>query len=238
MANIVKAAVFRSLPVILPGAADVQTEKIGREASNSDLSATLKGFEPTAVVVEAITGTAAAARSPVDEKKAADIEAEARDRGYREGYEAGSKSAQEEWRTRIDRLDRVIVAFEDAQAECLANAEDDAVAIAFEAALRMLGDKRASLDVVAEVVSSVRGDQSSSEPITVRVNSNDYEALIAEPAIIALEDEQQKIRLIEDPRITMGGCIVETDRGALDARIETQIDRLRKTLLEARAAGQ
>jgi flagellar assembly protein FliH len=102
----------------------------------------------------------------------------------------------------------------------------------------MLGEKRASLDVIAEVVSSVRGDQSSSEPITVRVNSNDYEALIAEPAIIALEDEQQKIRLIEDPRITMGGCIVETDRGALDARIETQIDRLRKTLLEARAAGQ
>jgi flagellar assembly protein FliH len=237
VANIVKATILRSQPVTLPGAADVQAEKPGRESNNSELSAALKGFEPTAVVVEAITGTAAAARNLLDEKRVADIEAEARERGCREGYEAGSKSAQDEWRARIDRLDGVIAAFEDARAECLANAEDDAVAIAFEAVLRMLGDNRASLDVIAEVVFSIRGDQASSEPITVRVNSNDYEALIAEPAIIALEDEQQKIRLIEDPRIGMGGCIVETDRGSLDARIETQIDRLRKILLEVRAAG-
>jgi flagellar biosynthesis/type III secretory pathway protein FliH len=42
---------------------------------------------------------------------------------------------------------------------------------------------------------------------------------------------------VADKSIDLGGCVVETDGGTLDARLVTQVDRLRATLLAARAAG-
>ncbi len=238
MARIVKAPTFNARPVTLPGAADAESRHA--ESEGNRLAPALRGFDSAAVAVAAIAGTPAGARAAAAPNTAiADAEAEARERGYKAGHQAALKSVQDEWGARVERLERVIAAFEDAQAESLDRAEDDAVAIAFAAISRMLGDKRASLDLIAEIVADIRRDESNdAEPIVVRVKSDDYEALIAEPFIIALEDEHRKIRLVEDPRVMLGGCIVETSRGSLDARIETQIDRLRKVLLETRAAGR
>ena len=41
-----------------------------------------------------------------------------------------------------------------------------------------------------------------------------------------------------DEKVALGGCIVETEGGLLDARIETQIERLRGALLKARAVAR
>lgn len=41
------------------------------------------------------------------------------------------------------------------------------------------------------------------------------------------------VRLRVDPALSPGGCVVETDAGSLDARVETQLERIREALLPA-----
>lgn len=53
-----------------------------------------------------------------------------------------------------------------------------------------------------------------------------------------LHDEAQPPRLgaalVADERVALGGCIVETDAGSLDGRLETRLAELKAVLLEAR----
>jgi len=47
-----------------------------------------------------------------------------------------------------------------------------------------------------------------------------------------------KVELVADEEIGLGGCVVETSGGSLDARIETQVQHLRETLLKVRRGGE
>ena len=42
------------------------------------------------------------------------------------------------------------------------------------------------------------------------------------------------LEIVADDSIALGGCLLETARGGLDARLETQVQRLRELLLAAR----
>jgi flagellar assembly protein FliH len=44
------------------------------------------------------------------------------------------------------------------------------------------------------------------------------------------------LEIVSDEGIELGGCLLETARGGLDARLETQVQRLRELLLAARRA--
>ena len=45
-----------------------------------------------------------------------------------------------------------------------------------------------------------------------------------------------RLELVADERVELGGCLIETDGGTLDGRLETQLKRLRDTLLDAARA--
>lgn len=162
--------------------------------------------------------------------------AEARERGYQDGLSAGQHAGKEEWRLRVERLLSVIEGIERTKAESESRLAEEAVAIAFESVVKILGRRQASHQAIAEVVEQTRRASSGAEPMVVRVSPDDYEALLVEPVLIELEDQRGAIRLVEDPRVMLGGCIVESSRGTLDARLETQIERLKSVLLDVQKA--
>lgn len=70
--------------------------------------------------------------------------------------------------------------------------------------------------------------------VTVAVHPDDR-ALADEvlPAILERVARGDHAKLQEDESITRGGCIVRTGEGVIDARLETQIERIAETLLPA-----
>lgn len=163
--------------------------------------------------------------------------AQVRAQAYREGHEAGMKAGQDEWRGRGERLSSIADGIERAQAETAMRTAEEAVAIAFEAVTKILGNTALARLAIVEVVEQIRDASPGMEPLTVRVGPDDYEVLLGEPSLIELEDQRGFIRLVEDPRVLLGGCIVESSRGTLDARLETQIQRLKSVLLDAHKAN-
>jgi flagellar assembly protein FliH len=72
------------------------------------------------------------------------------------------------------------------------------------------------------------------ERLVVRLHPADLSALRAAGALQTILPAEQAVSWVADNSIELGGCVVETDGGGLDARLETQIDRMRTTLLAAR----
>ena len=56
--------------------------------------------------------------------------------------------------------------------------------------------------------------------------------LAEEEEIRRLFLDAKTITFVEDESIQPGGCIIETDLGRIDARLETRLDLMKKELLE------
>lgn len=192
-----------------------------------------------AVAIGAVAPEMAGNSVNADEVEAERL-AEARQRAYDEGFKHGQAegrvSIEGEWAGKLHGLVSVVEALQGAREDVFRTMEDDIVALAFEAIVRILGPAPITRLIVEQMVRELFASGDYQDPITVRVSSEDYELLVAEPAIVELEDRRAAIKLVEDARLKLGGCIIETARGALDARIETQLERLRSALLDARAS--
>lgn len=63
--------------------------------------------------------------------------------------------------------------------------------------------------------------------VLVRLNPVDYQYLLAHPGQVPFSTEERDgVKMIEDPSITRGGCLLETSFGEVDATFESQFDEM------------
>jgi flagellar assembly protein FliH len=158
----------------------------------------------------------------------AELRAEAERRGYAIGHEKGEAEARRQLQAQIDRFQGLGAQLAQARAAVLADAEDGVVELAFAALCRILGEQAASRDGVQAMVARCAADVREREQVGIRLHPDDV-ALLGDVA-------GHPARFSADPGIVLGGCIVESATGALDARLEVQLARLAETLLAVRAA--
>lgn len=154
-----------------------------------------------------------------------------RQRGLQEGRAAGAVEIRREAEAELARIRSVAAGLQGALASGIRGLEDVAVAIAFEAVCKMLGTAAVSRDGVRALVHEAVQHAAGAQQVTVRLHPADLASLQAAGGIDAA------VQWVADKSIELGGCVVETDGGTLDARLDTQVERLRATLLAARAAG-
>ena len=152
--------------------------------------------------------------------------------GYAEGLAQGEQAAQAKVAEHLARLAGVMQQLQQARNDMLGGAEDIMVDIAFAAVCRLVGagiGQRASvLATVQQVLSEFR----QHEPLAIYLHPQDLAWVAQAMTELGLNPEQTQLR--PDASIKMGGCLVETAVGTLDARLETQLSRLRETLLQVR----
>ena len=69
--------------------------------------------------------------------------------------------------------------------------------------------------------------------VTIRVNLEDAKLTTAHISdFIKAVENIKGITVVEDSSVDKGGCIVETDFGAIDARISSQLTELETKILE------
>ena len=68
----------------------------------------------------------------------------------------------------------------------------------------------------------------------VKVAPQDFEWLNARRRELLEDGSATEVELVADTQVKWGGCVIEGASGNLDARLETQMQRLRDTLLNAR----
>lgn len=204
-----------------------------------------------------------AAQSSAADADAARIFQEAAQRGHREGFEKGYESgmeraaadaqahlqceiasaiaqATEKLNAHAGRLEALADSFARQAGDLATLAEDEMVALAFEAVCRVLGTHAASRDGVrAQLLHAIEAWESS-EPVTLCLHPDDA-ALLDSDSELATRLRGALPRLLKwqaDPQVELGGCMLKSAQGALDARLETQIEALRDSILRAHEEPQ
>jgi flagellar biosynthesis/type III secretory pathway protein FliH len=116
-------------------------------------------------------------------------------------------------------------------ARLIGQAEADMVALALGVAERLV---RARLEVdaglmaslVAGVLEQVRGKRQ----VVIWAHPADVPALEASRGRLVAEVEGAALYIEADERVGRGGCVVETEAGRVDARLEVQLDVMRRVL--------
>jgi flagellar assembly protein FliH len=216
-------------------AAALSTDRRTLRARTEPVPAPFTGApQPPAAPSPAIDAQAQAAW----QRKAEQELAAARQREEREGWAAGHAKgvaeAEAAHRDKLQHLDQLIQSAGHSFTQQIEGLEDIAVGIAFEALTKLLGQTLPTREGVQAMVAQVLERTRGQERLVVRLAPSDFYLLLQHPSgepVLA----HPGVELVPDERVELGGCLVETGAGSLDARLETQMAALRQALLRARA---
>ncbi|MES2938212.1 MAG: FliH/SctL family protein [Pseudomonadota bacterium] len=132
---------------------------------------------------------------------------------------------------RLQHLDQLVAGMRAQSQRLAAEAEDDLVALGFEAVCRVLGRRAAEPEVLRGMVRDLLAARASdaAQQLAVHVHPQDHAWLQREPSAPATG-----WNWVADQTVEIGGVLLRWPHGALDARLETQLDALRQTLLRVR----
>lgn len=176
-------------------------------------------------------------RSPAQALLAHD-KAQARDEGRRAGFEAGFAEGRRQGESEV--MEALLAARAEAH-RLEGEARKAAVPLAVRMAERIVGreiarDPSVLLDILSQAVLAAGP---ALDPIVLRVHPEDARLIEAERGtLLAKLGPTTRIRLLLDDTVGRGGCLVETNSLRLDARLESQLDVLARSLLPALAGGQ
>jgi flagellar assembly protein FliH len=162
----------------------------------------------------------------------AEATARAVEEGHANGLSQGTAKAAEAARSKLRRLDTLIGQLGQAFDSKLDDVEDVAVAIAYEAVVKILGTALGTSEGVRAVVAQALAATRQHEKLTVRLAPEDFQLLMQDTEAQILESSGVELR--PDEQVEPGGCIVDTGTGRLDARLHTQLLSLRQVLVQAR----
>ncbi|MCB1214900.1 MAG: hypothetical protein KDK66_05430 [Deltaproteobacteria bacterium] len=147
-----------------------------------------------------------------------------REQARQEGFEAGR---QEGLANAMEMLVRV----KELRSKLFADNEKEILRLVFEIARKIIDrefreDDTAVLNIIRLALSDAVG-----EKVIVRVNPEDYELVKAkEPELLQACEDVRTLSVRQDDQIKPHGCLVETEIGAIDAQLETQLGAIKKAL--------
>jgi flagellar biosynthesis/type III secretory pathway protein FliH len=164
------------------------------------------------------------------------IRAAARDEGWQAGQDAGRAEAATESDRLIALLAEITAVAQAALAEDSAKLADQCAEIVAAALGRIAGAKlvtqKAALGVVNEILKRVTDEHE----LIVRVSAADLPTLQEQKEKLGAAVAGRALTLMADPRVQLGGAIVESKLGSLDGRLEVQLRGLFDTLQAAKSA--
>ena len=159
----------------------------------------------------------------------------ARHAGYQAGFDQACRKVTEEQAESCEALKTLLKSLSDEQAKLIEMAEDAAVEIGFAATAKILGRMSIERGLVEASVKEAINKVSDREGLVVYLAPSDFQTMEALKAQSANGHFWSRIEFEEDDQVGIGGCILRSRLGCLDARLEYQIDELKKILIAARS---
>jgi flagellar assembly protein FliH len=169
-------------------------------------------------------------------RPAVDVEAIERDafaRGFMEGERSGAQSATSGNDVMRQRLAQTIDDVAGLRPALLVRVERQVVQLSLAIAARIVhrevAHDRELLITMARVALDRLGDSSSA---TIRLHPDDHTAV----ANAKRADRPNTVRVVADPLVSAGGCLIDSEYGHIDVGVDAQLEELANGLLASDAA--
>ncbi len=157
-------------------------------------------------------------------EKAQAEQAAIREQSSREGYEEG-----------LGQLNDIIADAKRKYGKILEGAESELLKLSLKIAERIVGkalemDRSILLDIIHKAIQSLKYQKE----IRIRIHPEDVAYLKDQKMqLYAMLGESKEIEVVEDPLVGRGGCIIDTEIGTIDARLETQLKVMERKLIKS-----
>ena len=160
---------------------------------------------------------------------------QAREAGFAQGMREARQQAAEALARQTSAWSASIVALESNVERKLHDVESFAIAVAFEACARVLGDAALDGEQVAAVVRRLLADTRDTPLLRIQLSPGDIEAVRG--AVQSDPHWQHRHLSFEvDPALGAGDCRVVSTHGQLETSLPVQLDMIRQSLLATFAA--
>ncbi|CAG0993056.1 FliH/SctL family protein [Geobacter sp.] len=157
---------------------------------------------------------------------------------YRNGMDEGRRQAERGLANVFKSLRDGVTALTGLRSRVLKESEEDLLKLAVMIARKIVQQEIAQEPaILASLIAAAVGGCTDRDRVVVRLNPDDYTVVAANrQTFLSSLGDDLPITLTPDEGVGPGGCLVETATGTIDARIESQLDEIYRTLLEERSA--
>ena len=172
------------------------------------------------------------------EQEFSKLEELAKHDGFKAGYEEGLEKAQGELEIKTreitEQLNVLLQNIANKVEDDITNLGDILLDVTMASISKVLGHELKNKKNIASIIQNVINLSVSKTNVVVRLSREDYNLLRNNNIKLVNEDEYENLKIIPDDRVTLGGCILETESGTLDGRLETQLTNLHNIILSAK----
>lgn len=154
-----------------------------------------------------------------------EIETQAYIRGFNKGERAGFESAAEKIESLRRKLDEAVEALRRARNRMQRDTEKEILELVLAVAGRVVGHEvQTNRETIVAVVREALQKVENQDTVVIKMNPADIDFLdrLGLP-LSGLSSNPDSLRIDADDSIGIGGCLVETDGGDIDARIESRL---------------
>ena len=156
------------------------------------------------------------------------IEKEAYEKGFAQGEKDGLEMGQKRAEMIAQQLKTILAELEGQRPFLLKVYEKEMVQLVLSISKKIIHhDLQQGEEIIEATLREAFLYMKDRRRVAVHLNPADYQSLLAHSGKDSwIRADQESLRIVEDPAITRGGCLLETPFGDVDATIETQFDEI------------
>ncbi|MGI6548912.1 MAG: FliH/SctL family protein [Syntrophomonadales bacterium] len=168
------------------------------------------------------------------EKEAVLLKEQAMNNGYQSGWERAREEARQQLEQANQQSKDLLEAANRERLDIIRSCEKIIIQMSMDIARKIVEKElTTNSDIIVKLVGSIMEYMNGADAFKILVSPEDFAILVKEfGEHTGLSGGDQKIQVLADQKISRGGCIVETDLGSVDARLETRISSLEDSLMD------
>jgi flagellar assembly protein FliH len=164
----------------------------------------------------------------------AQIEKTAYENGFRQGERAGMEIAEKKVEAAMRRYAEAILEMGRLKSALYSQVEREVVKLSVEVAKKIVHREiQADKEIIQTLVKVALSHVAEKSAVTVRINPVDYNYILEHKTELSQgEQNGREIVLLADKTIERGGCLIQTECGDIDARIEEEFREVERGFFE------
>ena len=161
------------------------------------------------------------------------LERDAFTKGYAQGERAGLEAGGQRAEAMLRRLAGTLEELGTLRDEVMRQTERQLVELALAIARRVLHREVSIAPELAGALAHVALERlGPSAPAVIRLHPDDYSTVTGQGSDLS---NGRAVKVLPDPAVARGGCLVESDFGNIDASVDAQVDEVARAMLGAGA---
>lgn len=163
----------------------------------------------------------------------AQIEKQAFESGFRQGERAGAEIAEKKMEAVMRRYAETVLELGRLKSVLYSQVEREVVKLAVEVAKKIVHREiHADPEIIQTLVRVALGHVAEKGAVTVHLHPVDYNYLLEHRGSLVPGTDGREIVLVADKSIERGGCMIQTECGDIDARIEEEFREVERSFFE------